>query len=97
MKRLVLAMAAAVFAVAECGASVTMPRVFGDNMVLQQGQPVPVWGKAAPGEKVTVSFAGQSVLATAGADGRWKLFLAPLKANAAGAAFSVKGRRKASE
>jgi hypothetical protein len=25
-----------------------MPRVFGDNMVLQRDLPLPVWGKAAP-------------------------------------------------
>jgi len=70
---------------------VELPHVFGDNMVLQRGQRVPVWGKGAPGEKVTVSFAGQSVSATAGADGRWKLFLAPLKESVDGAEFLVKG------
>ena len=70
---------------------VELPHVFGDNMVLQRGQRVPVWGKGAPGEKVTVSFAGQSVSATAGADGRWKLFLAPLKESADGAEFRVRG------
>ena len=91
MKRLVLTIAAAVFAAAECAAAVTMPRVFGDNMVLQQGQPVPVWGKAAPGEKVSVSFAGQMVTATADAQGKWRLKLAPLKACADGAEFSVAG------
>ena len=66
MKRIML-IAAALFAAAECAAAVTMPHVFGDNMVLQQGQRVPVWGKAAPGEKVTVSFAGQTATATADA------------------------------
>ena len=70
---------------------VELPNVFGDNMVLQRGQRVPVWGKGAPGEKVTVSFAGQSVSATTGADGRWKLFLAPLKESAVGAEFRVWG------
>lgn len=29
---------------------------FADGMVLQRGMPVPVWGTAAPGEKVTVAF-----------------------------------------
>ena len=53
-------------------AAIRLPHVFGNNMVLQQGRHVPVWGKASPGEIVTVSFAGQSVRATAGADGRWR-------------------------
>ena len=91
MKRLSLVVVAAVFAVVECAAAVTMPHVFGDNMVLQQGQPVPVWGKAAPGEKVTVSFAGQTATATANAQGRWKTELAPMQACAEGAEFRVAG------
>ena len=91
MKKILLTVAAALCAAVECAAAVTMPRVFGDNMVLQQGQRVPVWGKAAPGEKVTVSFAGQTVTATADAQGRWKTALAPLTACAEGAEFRVAG------
>lgn len=55
-------------------AAVTLPNVFGDNMVLQRGLKGPVWGRADPGETVTVSFAGQCVSATAGADGTWRVF-----------------------
>ncbi len=69
----------------------SLPHVFGDNMVLQCGQRVPVWGTGAPGEVVTVAFAGQSVSATAGADGKWRVDFAPLKAKAVGAEFRVKG------
>ena len=72
-------------------AVVKLPHVFGDNMVLQGGQKVPVWGKADPGEKVTVSFAGQTVAATADAKGAWRVDLKPLEVNATGAAFRVKG------
>ena len=39
-------------------AAVTLPNVFGDNMVLQRGQKGPVWGRADSGETVPVSFAG---------------------------------------
>ena len=74
-------------------AAIRLPHVFGNNMVLQQGRHVPVWGKASPGEIVTVSFAGQSVRVTAGADGRWRVDLAPLKACAEGAVFRVNGRK----
>ena len=72
-------------------AVVRLPHVFGDKMVLQCGQKVPVWGKADPGERVTVSFAGQTVSATADAKGAWRIDLKPLKASATGAAFRVKG------
>ena len=75
----------------ELRADVSLPHVFGNDMVLQSGQRVPVWGKAAPGERVTVSFAGQSVSSVAGADGRWRVDLKPLAVNADGAEFRVKG------
>jgi sialate O-acetylesterase len=57
--------------------------IFGDNMVLQQRQAVPVWGWAAPGANVTVKFAGQSKSARAGAEGKWLVKLGRLKASAA--------------
>jgi len=48
-----------------------LPHVFGDHMVLQAGQPVPVWGTATAGEKITVRFAGQEKSAIVGADGEF--------------------------
>ena len=46
-------------------AAVKPAALFSDGCVLQQGMPVPVWGWADEGEKVTVEFQGQSVSATA--------------------------------
>ena len=63
------------------GAAVRLPHVFGDGMVLQREKPVPVWGWAAPGEKVIVRFAAQQQSATAAADGAWMVRLKPLKAD----------------
>jgi sialate O-acetylesterase len=54
--------------------------LFADHAVLQQGTSVPIWGTADPGEPVTVEIAGQTVSTTAGADGKWLVRLAPLKA-----------------
>lgn len=56
--------------------------VFGDNMVLQQRQAVPVWGWSRPGTEVTVRFAGQSKTVRTDADGRWLVKLGSLKASA---------------
>jgi sialate O-acetylesterase len=61
-------------------AEVKLPAIFSDHMVLQRDARVPVWGTAAPGENVTVEFAGQTQTATAGADGKWRVVLAPLAA-----------------
>jgi sialate O-acetylesterase len=60
--------------------SAVAPNVlFSDNAVLQQGRPVPVWGTATDGERVTVKIAGQEVATTA-ENGRWLVQLKPLAA-----------------
>ena len=69
------AVASLALAVPACG-EVKLPAIFGHNMVLQQNRDVPVWGWAAPGEKITVSFAGRQAAATADGQGRWKTRLA---------------------
>ena len=61
-------------------AKVTLQYVFGDNMVLQQGMPVPVWGWASPGETVKVRLASTEASTTADAKGEWKVSLPPLRA-----------------
>ncbi len=65
---------------------------FADGAVLQRDQPLPVWGRAAPGERVSVSFAGQTIATVTGADGRWIVFLAPLAATATGADLTISGK-----
>ena len=63
-------------------ADVTLHGLFGDHMVLQRDAKVPVWGRADPGERVKVIFAGQTRIATADDHGRWRVELAPLGATA---------------
>lgn len=65
---------------APAAAEVMLPGIFGDNMVLQSGVPIPVWGWAAKGETVTVALAGESRSANAGDNGRWKVALPALPA-----------------
>ena len=73
-------------------AEVRCAKIFGDHMVLQRELPAPVWGEAAPGEEVTVSFGGQSQTTRAGDNGRWRVTLAPLAAGAEPRELSVRGR-----
>jgi sialate O-acetylesterase len=60
-------------------ADVKLPAVFSDQMVLQAGLAVPVFGVADPGEEVAVQFRGQTKNAVAGKDGKWQVRLAPLE------------------
>lgn len=64
--------------------------LFTDHAVLQRDTTVPVWGKAAPGTKVTVDFAGQEKQAVADDKGRWSIALDPLAASAEGRTLTVK-------
>jgi sialate O-acetylesterase len=77
---------ALLLAVPGARAEVALNGVFGEHMVLQRNAPVPVWGQAAPGEKISVSFAGQQVAATADSGGNWRVNLSPL---AAGGPFTL--------
>ena len=66
---------------APCAQAVELPRMFSDGMVLQRGQPLPVWGRATPGATVKVTFDGDAALAVADANGEWRV---RLPAHAAG-------------
>lgn len=68
--------------------------MFADHAVLQRDRPVKVWGEAAPGEAVTVDFAGATVHARAAKDGRWQ---AVLKATAAGGPYTLEVRSKSGQ
>ncbi|MBV6501841.1 MAG: hypothetical protein CJBNEKGG_04365 [Prosthecobacter sp.] len=63
-------------------AAVRLPSIFTDHMVLQRDRAVPVWGRAEPGEEIVVEFAGQKKVLKAGEDGRWRVTLDPMPANA---------------
>ena len=82
----------AVLSAAGAQANVSLPDVISEGMVLQQGQAVPIWGQADPGEVVTVRFAGQSKKAIAAMDGTWRVKLDPMRANATPATMIVSGK-----
>ncbi len=52
-----------------------MAKCFSGNMILQRDEPIPVWGKAAPGSKVEVTFGNLTRSSVAARDSSWKLYL----------------------
>jgi sialate O-acetylesterase len=68
----------------------TLGSQFTHHAVLQRDMPVPVWGKAEPGAKIVVQFAGQEKSATADKSSRWMVKLDPLKTSATGQSLTVK-------
>jgi sialate O-acetylesterase len=63
-------------------ADVKLPAVVSDNMILQRGMKVPIWGWAEPGEKVEVRFGIYSYgwRTTTDKDGKWMVKIGPLEA-----------------
>ena len=76
-------------------ADVTPAVPFQDHAVLQQGRPIPVWGTAAAGEKVTVIYAGatsRTATVVSGADGHWRIDLPAIPASAQPATLTFAGK-----
>lgn len=77
------------FLLVSCGllpAQVTLPKVLGSHMVVQRNLPVHVWGTAAPGESVAVTFRGEALTTNADRLGQWSVYLRP---GAAGGPFDM--------
>ena len=95
-RRVVLWMMVTVLGAVLCGTSrgeIRMPSVFGFHMVLQQDQPILLWGWSEPGESVTVKFHGQEVTARADDTGQWRITLEPERADATPASMTISGSR----
>jgi sialate O-acetylesterase len=61
-------------------ANVRLPKLVGDNMVLQRDAPLPIWGWADSGETVTITFQGKKYSAKPGNKGKWMVTLPAMKA-----------------
>jgi len=77
-RSILLSFAFVAFATLSARAEVKLHALFTDNMVLQRGASVPVWGWADEGERITVQFGSQKA-STVAKDGRWMVRLRNLK------------------
>jgi sialate O-acetylesterase len=88
----VLGVAAGLCLCASAWADVRVPAMFSDHMVLQRDSRAAVWGWADAGEAVTVTFGGRSMKTTADGNGKWRVELGRMAANAAGQTLTVAGK-----
>lgn len=65
-------------------------KLFNHNMVLQHGQPLPVWGWSESGDTVMVSFGSQTVKTKSGRDGTWQAKLKPLDVSSVPATMTIR-------
>lgn len=61
-------------------ADVKLPHIIGDNMVLQRGIELPIWGWADAGEQVTVEIASDKNQTKADSEGKWMVKLSSMNA-----------------
>ena len=66
--------------------------LFTDNAVLQRDKPIPFWGTADAGEKISVTFAGQTIATVANASGQWRGELPSLPASTTPAELVIQGK-----
>ena len=59
----------------------SLPAIYSDNMVVQQGQPFVVSGTADAGKEVSVRFGKQRIIKKAAEDGSWKVMFTPMEAD----------------
>lgn len=68
------------FLTTEVSAKVKLPQFFQSGMVIQRGKPVPVWGKADAGEKVSVRINKFKTVIIADSNGNFRVDLPAMKA-----------------
>jgi sialate O-acetylesterase len=61
-------------------AQVKLPQLISDNMVLQRGTPLNLWGWAAPGEKINLTLRDKHYTTRATAEGKWYIAIPPIQA-----------------
>jgi sialate O-acetylesterase len=61
-------------------ADVRVPQIFSDNLVLQRGMEIPVWGWADPGEEVAIRIGQFGLTTTANDSGTWSVKLPAMEA-----------------
>ncbi len=76
------------------GEGLCVSNLFQTNMVVQRDKPIHVWGWAAPGEQINVTFAGEQASVKAGEDRTWKVTLPAVPAERKPQSMTIKGENK---
>ncbi len=75
-------------------AQLTVAKIFSDEMLLQRNQPINIWGKAIPGNKVEVLFANEKRKAVAKQDSTWLVIFKKQNANREPQRLTIKSSNK---
>jgi sialate O-acetylesterase len=78
------------FTTVNVNAQLSLPKIFGNNMVLQRNQPVPIWGSAKAGDDITVTFNQQIKKTITDYQGNWKVLLDAMQASSLDSKLIIK-------
>ncbi|WP_291403654.1 sialate O-acetylesterase [Daejeonella sp.] len=70
-------------------AQVKLAKIFSNNMVLQQNEPIRIWGKGTPGETILVDFANEKQSFKVNQDSSWLVSFKSQKFNTKGQSLKV--------
>jgi sialate O-acetylesterase len=80
------------FLMAATAGAAQFSSIFTDDMVLQRDRPLPIWGSAEPGEKVTVQFGSHTMETEADTQGQWTVELPAMPANEIPQTLTARGK-----
>ncbi len=72
-------------------AEIRLPAILGNNMVIQQDQPINIWGQAEPEEQITVQLSGETTKVTADENGLWEVTLKPRESTGLSLQMDISG------
>ena len=70
-------------------AKLSVPNIFGDNMVIQRDAPIHVWGEASPEKNVRVILGNRDLTVKSDINGKWSLNLDALQGSNQSKSMSI--------
>ena len=86
-----------IFVPSLCFAELELPKIFGNNMVIQRDKPIHVWGNAIPNKNVRVILGKRDLTTKANEEGKWSLELDPLQGSAQAKSLTVRSENETIE
>ncbi|NRB44752.1 MAG: 9-O-acetylesterase, partial [Verrucomicrobiales bacterium] len=78
-------------------AKLDLPKIFGNNMVIQRDEPIHVWGNATPEKNVRVILGKRDLTTKANKKGKWSLELDPLQGSVQAKSLTIRSENKTIE
>lgn len=78
-------------AVSALAAEIRLPHILGSHMVIQQMEPIRIWGWANPNEEISLIFGDQEARTTTDSEGQWEVILEPEKADGLTRRMTIEG------